>query len=300
MFPVLEIDDLPERREPIGSKAKFWFRRDAALWLFKEARPNTGEDWAEKISAELAALIGLPHAKVELARHGTTNGVATLDFTADHERGYLVHGNELLFEVEPEYPKERRYRVHEHTLAAVRGVLDESRVTLPDWSWPDSVVTPWDAFMGYLLLDALICNTDRHHQNWGVLVQKRGGSEVRELAPTFDHASSLGRELADDERHRRLSTKDVRGNLSAYVARARSALYDDEGAALHPVEAFQRAMAFRPAAGAAWLGRLLAVTDEACQAIVTEVPGPTMSDLARRFALALLEAARSRLEALRV
>ncbi len=64
----------------------------------------------------------------------------------------------------------------------------------------------------YLVLDALIGNTDRHHENWGFLGQvlvnidevseaarlvKQGGYDI---APSFDHASSLGRELPDEKR----------------------------------------------------------------------------------------------------
>jgi hypothetical protein len=297
-FPVLEIDGVPERREPIGSKAKFWFRRENHLWLFKEARPGTGEDWAEKLAAELARVLGLPHAVVELAHHEHAAGIATKDFTDEHARGDLVHGNELLFEVDPAYPKERRYRVHEHTLATVQRVLVAGHVVLPTAPWPIGVVTPWDGFIGYLLLDALICNTDRHHQNWGVLVRSHGGKELRELAPTFDHASSLGRELSNDQRERALTTRDTRGDLRAYVARARSAFYDDGGPALNPTEAFFQATAASPSAGRAWLERLRVLTLEDLARIVSRMPGPTLSDPARQFALALLNETRTRLEAL--
>ena len=50
---------------------------------------------------------------------------------------------------------------------------------------------------GYLVLDALIGNVDRHHENWGVLRKRTNGEWLDRLAPTFDHASSLGRELRD-------------------------------------------------------------------------------------------------------
>jgi hypothetical protein len=53
----------------MGSKRKFWFRDEHdRAWLFKYARSGSGEDWAEKIAAELAAALGLPCAYAELAR----------------------------------------------------------------------------------------------------------------------------------------------------------------------------------------------------------------------------------------
>src|SRR6266581_3390089 len=74
-YPILsvrseEIVDV----EQLGSKPKFWFRQDDQLWLFKEARANTGEDWAEKVAAEIAKLVGMPAARIgryiERARGG--------------------------------------------------------------------------------------------------------------------------------------------------------------------------------------------------------------------------------------
>src|SRR4051794_26944632 len=107
-FRIVDVSAAPDRTEPIGSKEKFWFRdpTDQSLWLFKRARAGTGEDWAEKIAAEIAELLGLPHAGVELAHHEGAPGIATKDFTADQRHGDLVHGNELLFHLDPSYPKE--------------------------------------------------------------------------------------------------------------------------------------------------------------------------------------------------
>ncbi|MBN4005279.1 hypothetical protein [Nostoc sp. LPT] len=54
-FPIIDVPlDAPEADEDLGTKEKFWFRHQyLGRCLFKKARPNTGEDWAEKIAAEL-------------------------------------------------------------------------------------------------------------------------------------------------------------------------------------------------------------------------------------------------------
>jgi hypothetical protein len=57
-----------------------------------------------------------------------------------------------------------------------------------------------NAMARYFVLDALICNTDRHHENWGFLmtyqpVDSENVNDQLKMAPSFDHASSLGREL---------------------------------------------------------------------------------------------------------
>lgn len=51
----------------------------------------------------------------------------------------------------------------------------------------------WDMFV----IDALICNTDRHEGNWGVLIQT--GSNDMLIAPVYDCGSSLVPLLADEE-----------------------------------------------------------------------------------------------------
>ena len=93
VFQVLESgidpEDEPER---LGSKRKFWFRReDGVRYLFKFPRQDFGEHWAEKIAAEVADLIGVRCAEVELAKFGDVLGTQSSAFA---EPEWLrVHGN---------------------------------------------------------------------------------------------------------------------------------------------------------------------------------------------------------------
>ena len=68
-FPLFDVTAWPwYRDEQMGSKAKLWVLDDEGQrWLFKERRHDHGEDWAEKIAAETAALLGILHARIELA-----------------------------------------------------------------------------------------------------------------------------------------------------------------------------------------------------------------------------------------
>ena len=53
--------------EQMGSKEKYWLDYDHERWLFKIPRQNTGEHWSEKVAYEIATLLGIPAALVELA-----------------------------------------------------------------------------------------------------------------------------------------------------------------------------------------------------------------------------------------
>lgn len=184
--------------EQLGSKNKFWFQNGDEQWLFKEARANTGEDWAEKIAAEIAHIVGIRCARVELAEFAGHSGCGTRSFAAEPNVS-LFHGNEILAGQIVGYERYKRLHQSDHTLAnvvtAVQRLLGPSAIC-------DRILR---LLAGYLVLDALICNTDRHHENWGFLIRIESADDghyraLLEVAPSFDHASSLGRELADTRR----------------------------------------------------------------------------------------------------
>ncbi|WP_335233305.1 hypothetical protein [Nostoc sp.] len=97
-FSIIDVPlDAPEGNEDVGTKEKFWFRHQyLGSCLFKKARPNTGEDWAEKIAAELCELLGLPHADYELAIFNGENGIVSPSFLPPQEGAILILGNEIL------------------------------------------------------------------------------------------------------------------------------------------------------------------------------------------------------------
>ncbi len=259
MFDILIIpSEVQDDLEPLGTKPKFWFRNEAGtLCLFKEARPNTGEDWAEKIACELAQLLGLPHAAYELAEWRGRAGVVSPSFVPDG--GQLEHGNELLATMVTAYPQAQFYAVRQYTLERVLEVLERPHLHMPrDWPTPVGVTSPVDVFVGYLMFDAWIANQDRHHENWGMITMPGSGTY---LAPSYDHASSLGAIEADDVRQERLTTRDRRRDIPHYVQRARSAFYrlPEDPRTMSTVEAFHHAARRRPQAANIWLMRLAGI-----------------------------------------
>jgi len=137
------------------------------------------------------------------------------------------------------------------------------------------------------MLDTLVGNTDRHHENWGIVALP---DRTVHLAPTFDHASSLGCHLLDDQRVKRLRTGDRNYDVAAFAAKARSALYRDEAQA-HPlatIDAFIDAARSKPQAARYWLGRLDAVTKAEVAIIMSDVPRERISDTAIEFASRLI------------
>ena len=267
-------------REDMGTKTKFWYRDpdEDANWLFKYSRPNTGEHWSEKIVAEVASVLGVRHAKVELAEFEGDRGAATESFARGGRS--LYHGNQMLKWIVSGYEPRRRFRQSQHTLANIFEGMDRVFVR------PEAAIRAKSSIASYIVLDALIGNTDRHHENWGLLLRREGDGRKGFVAPSFDHASSLGRELLDERRDRFLKENRVGG----YAEKGRGAIYwsEDERRGPSPLELVRRAVRtypdlFRPAAL-----KLAEIDESVFSEIVERIPSDWMTFLAREFAVKLL------------
>ncbi|MBW7988954.1 MAG: hypothetical protein FVQ84_02880 [Planctomycetes bacterium] len=286
--------------EQMGTKTKFWFVniKDNIRWLFKYNRQNTGEDWSEKIASEIAELIGLPHAIVELAKCEDQRGVLSKDFTERKTKGNLVHGNELLRVIDSDYPMKQFWKVSQHSVNNIIDVLPRDFVRLPyGYSFPSNIDTALDLFLGYLMFDVLIGNTDRHHENWGVLVRKEDSELHVELSPTFDHASSLGRELEETKRESLLVGNSYKADMSTYAQRASSAIYLNTGDSkpLSTLDAFVEISNYAPHARDIWLDKLRDIAEDSLKECISRVPRSILSDMSEEFAFQLLLFNRNRL-----
>jgi hypothetical protein len=126
-FPVLDVTAWPQtQEEQMGSKRKAWIQQPvtAEEFLFKYSRRDgTGDaradDWAEKLAAELAALLGIATPPVELATRRNERGVVCRRM-ADPDLTQLVHGNELLARIDPDYADSPLRNNPHYSVGAVR------------------------------------------------------------------------------------------------------------------------------------------------------------------------------------
>ena len=267
-------------REDMGTKTKFWYRDpDGEVeWLFKHSRPNTGEYWSEKIAAEVASVIRIRHAKVELAEFEGERGSTTKSFARGGRA--LYHGNQVLGWTVGDYDPEKKFHQSQHTLANIFAGMD--RV----FANPEAASRAKRILAEYMVLDALIGNTDRHHENWGLLLRRQDYSLRGFVAPSFDHASSLGRELLDDRRDRFLAENRV----GSYAEKGRGAIYwsEDERRGPSPLGLVRRAVRdypdlFRPA-----VLKVTAIDESVFSQLVDRIPSDWMTSSARVFAVTLL------------
>ena len=289
--------------EPVGKKSKLWFQEvgKGRSYLFKVGRPQTGDDWSEKVACELCELLVIPHAHYELAEYDGERGVISPSFVP--EGGILVHGNEILSTVVEGYPRNQSFKVYEHKLDLVMDLLAiQDSIKAPyKASLFDGIETSTDFFVGYLMMDAWIANQDRHHENWGLLAKPQEGLThpvyTLHLAPSYDHASCLGSNELDIKRAERLRTRDAGRSMERYARRAKSAFYSSPPGTkpMATLEVFRQAAKKRPQAARAWLERLKQVSPSKVQSIFERIPNERITSHGIEFATKLLEINQHRL-----
>lgn len=280
-YPILEVrTNWHPAPEPMGSKRKFWFRSDATGgrdWLFKYPRPGTGEHWAEKIAAEVASALRIRHAKVDLADFQGHRGSATESFARGGRE--LHHGNDLLEGAVYGYDPKKRFGQSSHTLGNIWAAMDYAFVH------PGTARRAKTIIAEYLVLDAIIGNTDRHHENWGLLRRRTAGGWHAMVAPSFDHASSMGRELQNTRRERLLAENRV----GSYVERGRGGVYlEEDGPQISPLDLLRRSVDNHGRYFSSALARLRRLDAVTIAAIVDRIPDDWMSAPARTLAVAIM------------
>lgn len=221
---------------------------------------------------------------MQLAVREGRRGIVSCDIS--HGRD-LVHGNELLFGQDPTYEKDRRRPERGYTLDAVRTALGSCS---PPLGWQRVGWSAYDVFAGYLVLDALVANQDRHHENWGVLVDR--GSGERALAPSFDHASSLAFMLTDHDRQERLRTRDRGRSVRHWAERGRT--YFESRPLLVGI-AVQALASCNREASQWWIEQVRGLAPREWTAVLDRVPTTRMSEPARNFANELIGVNRGRM-----
>ncbi len=220
--------------ETAGAEVKLWLEDpEGHSWLYKpvvvKKGHRQGEDWAELIASSVAEQLGLPCASTALARLDDLDGSISLDLRprqselvpgwiwmlVEHRVPGYIPGRD------PQCPRGRPGHSLHNLKLVLDGVLPPPVCSLPDG------FSAFDVFAGFLVLDALIANRDRHDENWSVLRPAASDEPVR-LCGSYDHASSLGFNLTDSERTDRMA--GGRGGVARWVSRGTAWRFEHEPA----------------------------------------------------------------------
>lgn len=289
-YPILTVSSEALIAEQLGTKEKFWVSiPDSGSALFKIGREGTGENWCEVVVSRVCEVLNIPHAHYEFAMCGDRCGTISFSFLGVDD--YLLHGNELLVGY-TKHPIGGFYKVRDYSVRLVCKLIASGQLQVfpPKGVFSCAgveVLSAVDYFVGYLMLDALVANQDRHQENWGMVVSP---SKKIFLAPTYDHAAGLGRNETDKKREDILLTKDKGMQIQAYAKRARSPFYASENdkKPISTLDAFLESAKLHPLAGQFWKSKLMEVPDSCFEEIIYSVPVGLMSEVSKDFSLKLL------------
>jgi len=283
-FPVYEVHlehRKLEKSEPglemDGYLEKFWIEHpQLGRSLVKLDRELTAKAWTEKISSEIAKQLNVPCAEYEFGilkgfddYPENTQVTISPDFQVKNSNYY--QGVELLEQTE----LNSGYSVANTIMS-----LEFANISLPEnYIAPNGVATGADLFVGYLVLDSLIDNGDRHSKNWGYNESLTDG--VRHLTPAYDHGVSLGI-ILDSNDYKNIS-------VSQYLEYGKSAFGDKHNAVI------QSAAELRPEAAKVWLEQLAQIDRQQIKEIFDRIPSDRISPGASKFAQELLEHNREKL-----
>jgi len=189
-------EELPNRFG--GSEAKTTVLYENTIYMIKYPDPirqkknvlsYMNNQFSEHIGCGIFASCGIKTQETLLGYMKDINGkekivVGCKDFTQDGSQllEFSKFANQILVE-----GKER------HTIESVMEVIKRSRFINSD----EITARFWDMFV----IDALIGNSDRHFDNWGIIEK----DNTRRFAPVYDCGSSLAALLHDDKMKELLS-----------------------------------------------------------------------------------------------
>jgi len=147
--------------------------------------------WNEILAHRLGTYIGISVPPTHLGYNSLTRQVGALSEYfyghPNHPHQVFRHGGDILQGEVKNYDRRRGRKHNFHSIASWFKFLERNRLINEDWR---------EYWAKAFLLDALMGNTDRHHDNWGaVWTTPRNGRLSVRLAPLFDNGTSMGYEL---------------------------------------------------------------------------------------------------------
>ena len=279
----LESSQVEWNEELEGILPKGWVETELGRALFKQASTSESKllksrsDWSEKVVWELTKLIKLPAARYELATlvdgDKELPGTISLDCSmAGDEKRYpleeLLRGRLANYDFPEDY-----------TISNTLSVLANTHIQLPpNYEVPEGIKDGADLFVGIVMLDAWIGNSDRHDRNLEIVKQVDGKVY---LSPVFDNGHSLG---ATEKPELRASIA-----IADYSQNYNEACFVEGEKELTVGEAFEVAASIRPEAAQVWLKELGKVKEEEIARIFEGIPKERISAEARLFAQNLLD-----------
>ncbi len=156
-------------------------------YLFKRSKRSYPDQfWGEVVASRVGCLLGLEVPPAFIAWNAESELSAALIewFYVDGQESFVMAGD-FLQKIRPDFDRDKGTRHNMKDNALLLRAFAVGKLLHTEWR-------QW--WVNALLFDALIGNTDRHQDNWGLIFQSDGCR----LSPLFDNGTSLGHERFTD------------------------------------------------------------------------------------------------------
>lgn len=189
-----------------GTSTQEWIiTKNGEIALFKNRKSDdTTDNFSEKIASEIAEIIELPCARIDLAKRNGKIGMVSYKINSQSQ--ILVEGIQYISNAYSEYNRDTLIdeKTQDHysleiILNSIKGLNLEK-----------------DLFKIFIF-DFLIGNGDRHHSNWALLKE----SEQTKICPVYDNSSSLCFNVNDEK----INLKDKNWLKAQVDTKSKSLIY---------------------------------------------------------------------------
>jgi hypothetical protein len=160
-------------------------------YLFKRSKRSYPDQfWGEVVAYRVGCLMGLKVPPAFAAYNSRTGYCAALiEWFYRDGAELFVHGGDFMQRLREGFDRDKGTQHNLHDIERLMRALVANKAMTENWR-------QW--WLEALLFDALIGNSDRHQDNWGLIFEtKPRESETMppcRLAPLFDNGTSLGHE----------------------------------------------------------------------------------------------------------
>lgn len=172
--------------EGSGRSEKIWLQNPdtGQIGLFKFKKDiGTTDHVSECIAYEIAQLLEIPCAKFELGTYCGREGSMSYNII-ENPRQMLVEGIYYIMLIYPEYDPEQFVDVatnRRYSIEMIKKAIEQ--------------FVPIEGFLEMLMFDYLIGNSDRHQNNWAILVE----DDEKQWCPLYDNSSSLCAYVSEEQ-----------------------------------------------------------------------------------------------------
>lgn len=192
------VEDEEFARYPEGARAKTacfppagplpQYIKSGRRYLFKRSRMAFPEQfWAEIAAYHIGSLLGVEVPPAYPAINSVSGHCAALiEWFYDDGKTLFVMGGQFMQKMIKDFDRNKGTQHNFHSIRVLFRAMQKGAMTGSNWQM---------AWGQTLLFDALCGNTDRHQDNWGMLLEVGDGAPKVRLSPCYDNGTSLGHEL---------------------------------------------------------------------------------------------------------